>query len=219
MKESNSNPRFLLGLTIVSLGLLSVGIPSPRASKTTRITEKSSQNPEVPRPRAEKYIGKYRIYPNEPVLVTDLKVNGAEHEINRKVFAGEDWLSGLTFKVKNISIKNIVYIYVSLFFPETKAIAPNIIAIDLRYGADPKLEVAPPAEKPLKPGEAAEFVISDDYYQRLKGRFEAKITPFKNINSVQIDVLRVVFDDDTGWATGAFQHRDPNNSKIWIDNN
>jgi hypothetical protein len=45
------------------------------------------------------------IYPNEPVLVLDLAINGAPQEINRKVTAGEDWLNGLKFKVKNTSNK------------------------------------------------------------------------------------------------------------------
>lgn len=62
------------------------------------------------------------IYRNEPVLVTDLLINGMQKQINSRVAAGEDWLSGLTFKVKNISNKNIVFLYVSLLFPGAKAI-------------------------------------------------------------------------------------------------
>ena len=219
MKDSNSNLRFFLGLLVLTAGLASVGILPSKASKSIQSNGNPPQNLQAPKPKADKYIGKYRTYPNEPVLVTDLTVNGMQHQINSKVAAGEDWLNGLTFKVKNISSKNIVYIYVSLFFPETKAITANVVAFHLRYGADPRLEAASTTEKPIKPEEAAEFVISDAFYQNLKRGFGTKITPIRNINAVQIDVLRVVFDDDTGWATGAFQHRDPNNPKIWIDNN
>ncbi len=224
MKSQKCNHRFFLGLVVLTAGLASLGILPSNASK--RITNKSirsngnpPQDLEVPRPRAEKYIGKYRIYPNEPVLVTDLTVNGTQHEINRKVTAGEDWLNGLTFKSKNISNKNIVFIYVSLLFPEAKAITGTLFAFDLRYGADPRLEAGSTTEKPIKPEEEAEFVVSDASYQNLKRGIETRITPIKNINSVQIDVVRVIFDDDTAWATGTFMHRDPNNPKRWIDNN
>jgi hypothetical protein len=219
MKDSKYNHRFFLGLVVLTAGLLSVGILPSNASKSIRSNRNPTQNLELPRARAEKYIGKYRIYPNEPVIVTDLTINGTQHEINRKVTAGEDWLNGLTFKVKNISNKNIVFIYVSLLFPEAKAITGTLFAFDLRYGADPRLEAASTTEKPIKPEEEAEFVVSDASYQNLKRGIETRITPIKNINSVQIDVVRVIFDDDSAWATGSFMHRDPNNPKRWIDNN
>jgi hypothetical protein len=103
-----------------------------------------------------------------------------------------------------------------LLFPETKEQLGRLFAFDMRYGADPRLEAS--TEKPLKPEEEAEFVVSDASYQNLKRAIESRITPIKNINSVQIDVLRVVFDDDTVWATGAYMHRDPSNPKRWIDN-
>lgn len=219
MKNSDSNLRFFLGLVVLTAGLLSVGIFPSNASKGISNNQNPRQN-EAPRPRADKYIGKYMIYRNEPVLVTDLKVNGEQHQINRHITAaGEDWLNGLTFRVKNISKKNIVFIYASLIFPETKHILQGkTFAFDLRYGADPRLEAAPSTEKPLKPEEAAEFVLRDASYKNLKRAFEARITPIKNINSIQIDVLRVIFDDDTGWATGSFLHRDPNDPTKWIDN-
>jgi hypothetical protein len=219
MKDSNANFRFFLGLLVLTVGLSYVGISPSKASKDIRSNRNPPQNVEPPRPRAEKYIGKYRIYANEPVLVTDITANGKQSRINSRIAAGEDWLRELTFKVKNISQKNIVFIYVSIYFPEAKAITGTLFAFDLRYGADPRLQAASTTEKPIKPEEAAGFVVSDASYRDLKWRIETRITPIKNINSVQIDVVRVIFDDDTAWATGSFMHRDPNNPKIWIDNN
>jgi hypothetical protein len=219
MKGSKSNHRFFLGLVVLAAGLSSVGILPSNANKNLKSQESPPQNLQLPQPSTEKYVGKYRIYPNEPVLVTDLTVNGMQHQINSKAKAGEDWLNGLTFKVKNISKKNIVFVYVSLLFPEAKAITGTLFAFDLRYGADPRLEAASTTENPIKPEEAAEFVLSYVSYQNLKRGIETRITPIKNINSVQIDVVRVIFEDDTAWATGSFMHRDPNNPKKWIDNN
>lgn len=225
MKDSNYHHRFFLGIVVLVVGLSTVGIFPSNANKRPRREANPAQNLQTqdlkaPQPRAEKFIGKLAIYPNEPVYVMDITVNGEQHQINRHITAaGEDWLNGLTFRVKNISKKNIVFIYASLIFPETKQILQGkTFAFDLRYGADPRLEAAPSTEKPLKPEEAAEFVLRDAYYKNLKRAFEARITPIKNINSIQIDVLRVVFDDDTGWATGSFLHRDPNDPTKWIDN-
>lgn len=214
---------FSSGLVVLILGLSTVGIFPSSANKGTRTNGTSTQNVptqvRAPQSRAEKWVGKRLIYPNEPVYVMDLSVKGEQHQINRHVRAAdEDWLNGLTFKVKNVSKKNIVFIYASLVFPETKAILGRTFVFDLLYGADPRLDVAPSTEKPLKPEEAAEFVLSDASYGMVKRSIELRITPMKNINSVEIDILRVVFDDDTGWATGAFLHRDPNNPKRWIDN-
>ena len=224
MKDSNSNLRFVLRLVVLTAVLLNVGILPSNANKRPRREVNPAQNLQTqdlkaPQPRAEKFIGKLAIYPNEPVYVMDITVNGEQHQINRHSTAGEDWLSGLTFRVKNISKKNIVFIYASLIFPETKHILQGkTFAFDLRYGADPRLEAASTTEKPLKPEESVEFVVSDAAYQNLKRGIETRITPIKNINGVQIDVVRVIFDDDTAWATGSFMHRDPNNPKRWIDN-
>jgi hypothetical protein len=47
---------------------------------------------------------------------------------------------------------------------------------------------------------------------------EDRVTPIRNINAIQIDLLRVVFEDDTAWATGSFMHRDPSDPRKWVDN-
>ena len=148
----------------------------------------------------------------------DLTVKGIEQRVNGYVSAGEDWLNGITFKVRNISKKNIVFIYASLIFPDAKDAKGIPFVLDLRYGSDPKVGPAPPRQQPLKPEEAAEFVISDDLYQSFKRGIETHVTLIKNLNVVHIDVVKVVFDDDTSWATGSFMHRDPNNPTRWVDN-
>jgi hypothetical protein len=138
-------------------------------------------------------------------------------QINSSVAAKEDWLDGLAFKVKNVSNKGIVLVYIELLFPETKLNGGNVIAFDIRYGADTRLQTAPENEKTLQPGDQAEFTIGDTLYKKIRRAVETR-TPFENINSIQINILKVIFDDDTAWSTGSFMHRDPTDVKKWIDN-
>src|SRR4030095_3580740 len=141
MKNSNSNLRFLLGLVVLIAGLSSVGIFPSNASKRSRTDVRPTQELRPPQAKEEKYIGKYMIYRNEPVLVTDVTLKGVQRQLNRKARAEHDWLNGLAFKVKNISNKDIVFIYISLMFPDTKYITGTLFASDLRYGADPRLDM------------------------------------------------------------------------------
>lgn len=218
MRELTTKHRFWLGLVVLGFGISTIGTwnPSPRGNSRTVST--ALQDTQTPHRSLEKYVGKYASYSNEPVIITDLKIKGRPTQINSSVAEEEDWLNGLTFKIGNISKKKIVFIYVEMLFPETKIVLGNPFAFDLRYGADPRLNDTPATEQPVEPGKEAEFVVSGESYQKLKRIIETRITPIRNINSVQINILRVVFDDETAWATGSFMHRDPNNPKRWIDN-
>jgi hypothetical protein len=81
------------------------------------------------------------------VVVTDVTVAGARAEINTAVSAGEDWLNGLSFKVKNVSNKAISFIYVTVMLPETRRITGGTVrALDLRHGTDPKPGTMAPTE-------------------------------------------------------------------------
>ena len=218
MHHTEYSHRFVLGLALLGLGLSTVGIWPLKHSSSVTNKGNISQSPNALRSRPEKYVGRSMSFKNEPAVVMDVRVEGTPVEVNSAVAASEDWLNGLTFKIRNTSRKKVVFIYAELLFPEKKTVLGSPLAYDLRYGADPKLNDPPAAEQPIEPGSEAEFVVSDTTYQNLKRIFETRITPIKNINSVLINILRVVFDDDTAWAAGSFMHRDPADPKRWIDN-
>lgn len=217
MRDLTSNHRLWLALAVLGLGISTVGTWNPPSRRNARTIATAPQATQIPHRSFEKYVGKYTSFSNEPVVVTNLKIKGRPIQINSRITEGEDWLNGLTFKIRNISKKNVLLLYIELLFPETKLNGGNVIAFDIRYGADTNVHDAPAGERMVLPGDQAEFTITDDLYQKIKQAVETR-TSIENINSVQINILKVIFDDDTAWSTGSFMHRDPNNAKRWVDN-
>jgi len=213
-KTSIGNLRFFLSIVILFVGLLTVGIHSSKG-KSVPTNAKLIQQPLAP--SHSKYIGKYRTYPNEPIVIDGVKIKGNPVNINSKIASDESWLNGFSFKVRNISNKNIVYISLELIFPETKTDEP-VLAFPLRYGTKPLQPNQASTLNSLAPNQEVEFTVSGSQYENLK-RFIEHRTSIANINATNIDVVFVMFADDTGWATGAFMHRKPDDSAQWVDDN
>src|SRR5262249_5185009 len=117
---SVTHQRFFLGILLLTLGLLTIGV---FPSKGRPVIGNSMKSPGIPvqlRPSPQKYLGKYRFYPNEPVAISNIKVQGNPISLNSKVIVTDDWLKGFSFTLKNISSKNITYASIRLLFPETK---------------------------------------------------------------------------------------------------
>jgi hypothetical protein len=215
MKKNTINDlRFILIVAVFFVGLLTVGL-HPSRSKSIPANPKPAGQQLAPSP--SKYIGKYRVYPNEPVVIDSVKIKGNLVNINSKIKSDEGWLQGLSFKVRNISNKNIVYLSLELLFPETKTDKP-VLAFPLRYGKKPTEPNQAATLNSLAPNQETEFIISGSQYENLK-RFIELRTPIANINAANIDVIFVMFSDDTGWATGSFMHRKPDDSAQWVDDN
>lgn len=212
--STNNHQRFFLSIAILFVGLLTVGIHSTKG-KSVPTNVKLVQQTLASKP--SKYIGKYRVYPNEPVVIEGVKVKGNPVNINSKIISDESWLNGLSFKVRNISNKNIVYISLEIIFPETKTDQP-VLAFPLRYGTKPLQPNQASNLNSLVPNQETEFIISGSQYENIK-RFIEHRTPVANINAATIDVVFVMFADDTGWATGSFMHRKPDAPTQWEDDN
>ena len=162
-----------------------------------------------------KYVGKESNFAQEPVEIVDIKVRGKETKLNSKIYGeDEDWLSGLTFKVKNKSSKTISSISLLLTFPETKATG-NMMVLPLSLGGDPKLAGKGPEPISWKPNEKVEFSLSSERYSKLKGIIETR-TSINNINRVIIEPQLIIFDDDTAWSMGEELHRDPSKPTRWV---
>src|SRR5882762_7401491 len=71
---------------------------------------------------------------NEPIAITDIKVNGQSISLDKKFVADDDWLRSLVFVVKNKSDKLILYASIRLQFPRPEG-SPGIPAFyDMSYG-------------------------------------------------------------------------------------
>jgi hypothetical protein len=154
---------------------------------------------------------------NQPVGLEKIKVAGqeiklkAETESKEDLEGDDDWMKNLTVTLKNTSDKNIVYALLVMNFPETAAAGP--MSHPLHYGRYPKSPDDLKAVTALKPGEEAEITLAAAEYDNLKTFL--KSMSFSNVNSFEIKLDSVIFDDDLLWFGGILMRRDPNDPKQW----
>ena len=60
-----------------------------------------------------------RIHPKEPLRIKAIRGKKGDVMVNKKFLDGDDWLRALTFRLENISDKNIVFARIELEFPRS----------------------------------------------------------------------------------------------------
>jgi hypothetical protein len=151
-----------------------------------------------------------------PVEVVSIKLRGEEVEPGKKIKAGDDWLRGVSFTLKNVSDKPIAYVAITLQFsePEDAAHPEHFVVYFLSYGLDitskvPSLSQKVP--KAIEPGEMMDLVLSNEKYPIfLNVLAQAKMTP--NVATAKYDIHSVAFENepDIVWRGGNLMRRDPN---------
>lgn len=157
-------------------------------------------------------------WPKEPVKIEEIKVKGKTIGLGAKFTEEDDWLSGLTIKVKNISDKPVVFLDIAVSFPRPDSQEPA--ARDhLLYGRYPLApgeaasDTPVVGEPPVQPGETAELTLTD--YEGTRRFLDESDYP-TSITALEIDISDVYFDQNTKWSGGQIFRRDPNNPNGWI---
>jgi hypothetical protein len=170
--------------------------------------------------RRDKYIGEFRKLPDDPIEITEVTVKGQATQTNKHIRAPEDsenWLEGLSFKVKNKSGRNIVYLSIYLTFPETKDDRNSpTLSFPLEFGINPQWKTLPANLEALSPDQEIEFSVSGEKYEALD-RFISRKKPVNSINVLMLRTVVVMFDNESGWDSGVYLRRDPQNPQKWID--
>ena len=152
---------------------------------------------------------------NEPVEITEIKVGNNAISLGQSFLANSDWVSDLTFKVRNISAKDIAWVELQLQFPEVR-FNKAIFVQPIRYGQVPDLpEDSRQDEPPVAPNETVQMQLDSDSYGGLK-RIVADSGMTLGITKVRILTSIIIFVDGTSWHLGFFHIRDPNNPRRWI---
>jgi hypothetical protein len=163
----------------------------------------------------QRSIGRLGIERNEPFRIRSVRIKNKPVQKNKKFDADEDWLGDLTIRVRNTSLKRVVFASIDLFFrsPEGK-----ITAVDqIDYGNRALLTQAPGAnevQSNINPQQEIDV--------RLNGvgrhRIESMLTDMGYLGAKDIDLRigRVIFADDTMWYAGSFYRRDSSDSGNWI---
>jgi hypothetical protein len=161
---------------------------------------------------------KRKIWDNEPLQIQAVKINEIKVDFNQVFLANNDWFSGLSVSVKNISNKNIVFINLAVIFPPPDE-STEAARKQLFYGQAPlapgETDYEPPPinQPPLTPTATATLILDDYSDTRL---FLSESDQPQSIKEVQIEVWEVIFDDGTMWMGEELHRRNPNNPDEWI---
>lgn len=149
--------------------------------------------------------------PETPVEILAIKAKKRELQTDTEFLDDEDWLKGFTIRVANRSTKSITFVEVFMFFHRTKDQTAGLTAgWPLIVGIDP----FPPrisgqvAMQPVEPGNEIELVVSDIEYAGIKSFLKDVHFP-QSVKKVELQIVKIGFDDDTAWNSGYMYRRDP----------
>ncbi|MDQ3743219.1 MAG: hypothetical protein M3444_02440 [Acidobacteriota bacterium] len=181
MRISLQDVRFDDGTVWTINGLFRIDSLDPR--KWTPVDKQPKSAAPEPELKAGERIVEVSSFKNESdpyvIEITGIEVAGRPITPGRPFAAGDDWLLGLTVRVKNVSAKPITYLQLSLSFPEAHYHSGGV-GYTLRYGRNGAgVERDAPDAKLLAPGEEAlmiftggEFYTFKSFAERLSGGFD-----------------------------------------------
>ena len=148
-----------------------------------------------------------------PLEVVSVRVKGEAIEPGRRFAGGDDWLAGLTLRVRNVSDRPISFVDIRLLFPTPvgdKRKSVGLIGM-LRYGCWPGYSCYPDAagsHQEIMPGQAQDIELTGDAYQRLMSAL-AQLGVQTPVESAEYEIDSAFFDADTRWSRGFLLKRDP----------
>lgn len=161
--------------------------------------------------------------PKEPVEIVDTQVNtlqGGKQSVKfgSKFSGNDDWLKGITFKVKNKSGKAIVYMEVYVYIPAPDTIPKeHDVRMSVSYGRMPLLPgdfAHTPAPNPVVNDKEVTLILSDRTYEAYKGLVREKHGS-ASFDNVRVRIGMIVFEDGTAWKNGHILRQDPDNPRNW----
>lgn len=156
---------------------------------------------------------------NEPIEITDIKVNGQSISFDKKFTADDEWLRSLTISVKNKSDKLILYASIRLQFPRPAGSQGRTAIGDLSYGNGALQTRRPISQETLvgiSPDETVEIRLPAQQFVALCELLAATNYP-SSIEKVELSISHIIFADDTMWYAGAISIRDPKDPSTWTN--
>jgi len=167
----------------------------------------------------ERIIERLPVGKNEPIAITDIKVDGQGVSLDKKFRASDDWLQSLVISIKNKSDKVILFASIRLQFPRPpRPQDPPMAVYDVSYGNWALQTRRPTSEEVLvgaSTGEVVEIRLSPQQSDGLRGFLTATNYP-SSIEKVDLSIGHVIFADDTMWYGGSQAQRDPKDPTRWI---
>jgi hypothetical protein len=152
---------------------------------------------------------------NAVVEFSEIRVSQKGIEPGKAFDESDDWLNKVFLKVKNVSDKPIVFLEITLDFPETRATG-SVMSYRVVLGQMPGSRF-PQKHDPIfmMPGDTLEIPL-DKHYDRIK-TFVERRHQIREIRKAELGTGFIVFADKTGWTAGNFYRQDPNNPDHYIN--
>jgi len=167
----------------------------------------------------ERVIQRVSVEKDEPLTITDVRVNSKSISLGRKFGAVDDWMRSLVISVKNKSERKILFASLRLSFPRPAGSKDPLSIYDVSHGNDQLMTRQPtPSERlvGIMPGSTVELGLSVQDLVSLQDFLTGTGYP-SGVEKVDLSIGHVIFDDDTMWYAGTLLRRDPNNSATWIN--
>ena len=194
-------PRTLAHLAIV-LSFLAA------ASLSAQAQEVQPKEPQAQELKARQITWAYDVSTIQmPVEIVSIKLNGKDIAPGEKIQGDENWLTGISFTLKNISDQPISYVNVSFKFP-----LPNgFVSVGvLNYGVNTSHgEIRRnPSPAPIQPGQTQELVLTKDRWKSFLYVLAQANAP-RNFEIAPFYIERVCFEGqpDVIWQYGYLKRR------------
>ena len=159
----------------------------------------------------ERLLHRLPVEQGEPIVIIDIKVNSQNVSFDEKFVAGDDWMKGLVFTVKNRSDKRILFVSLGLRFPRPPGSQDKISISDIPYGNDELLARSPTPDERLvgiAPGQTVDMQLTPQRFDDVRQFLAATGYP-SSTDRVDLKIQEVIFEDDTMWSGGRYHRRDP----------
>ena len=146
----------------------------------------------------------------EAVEIVEVKVGDAAITIGRSFLAGDDWLRGLCFRMRNVSGRPIIGARLSFSLPETM-VDNNGLGFSFEYGRGLSTGIPSSEQKVVMPDEEFELKFNDRQFQRHR-QFVTDRSKLNSFGKIIIGTIIVKFEDESIWVGGCLRASDPTNS-------
>lgn len=167
--------------------------------------------------KPERLLHRLQVEPGEPIVITDIKVNGQSVTFDQKFVAGDDWMKSLVFSIKNRSDKLILLVSLQLQFPRPPGSSEKISLGDVFYGNPELLARKPTSDERslgIAPGQTESIQLTQDRFEAFRSMLSATGYP-SSIEKVNFKINEVLFEDDSMWSGGSPLYRDPKEPGRW----
>jgi hypothetical protein len=135
------------------------------------------------------------------IEIEGITENGQSIIIGQPFAAGDDWLDGIVFRVKNVSGQRLSAIQIDLVLPEMT----HTVDIPFIYGTPTE------KEKGILPGAEVELRVPPGIYAWAKDRI-TETGSLSRISRAEIREMLVSLPNDTKWFSGCVKTTNPKNA-------